>query len=335
LHSQKRFEIECLVDNLRGNPIKYENLNEIRMEREFLTRKYLLRLNKNLCNGCGLCSEICPKEAIKEQPPLVVSGHLKKKPTIDFDIDSCILCGECAVLCPLNALDMEVDGKEISTFVKNDAFPVLLKEISITKEKCNQECDAKCQEECPTEAIKVTKKSENKQDRDRRIDVEITESLCIYCKRCQLACDYDAIQVRKPFMGSITLDADLCPEGCMACAEICPTHAIQIENGKPAVFSDFCIFCSACQKVCPNKAVDVSRDWIFHSDVTAAAWLTALRKLTSTETVAKELRIKSGRRRTSAVQGRGRPLNLKSEQPTCNQAETFLKILDKYKKKLS
>jgi 4Fe-4S ferredoxin len=318
------------VDNLRGNPIKYEDLNEIRIEREFLTRKYLLHLNKNLCNGCGLCGEICPKEAIKEQPPLVFAGHLKKKPSIDFDIDSCILCGECAVLCPLNALDMEVDGKEISTFVKNDAFPILLKDVTITKEKCDPECNAKCREECPTEAIKVTKKSENGQD--KIINVQITESLCIYCKRCQLACDYDAIQVRKPFMGSIKLNVDLCPEGCVACAEICPTNAIQIENGKPAVFSDFCIFCSACQKVCPNKAIDVRRDWIFHTEVTAAAWLTALRKLTSIETVAKELRIKSGQRRKSAVRGRGRPPNLKSEKPTCNQAVAFLKILDKYKK---
>jgi ferredoxin len=50
--------------------------------------------------------------AIKERQPSVAGGRLIKKPTIDFDIDSCILCGECAVLCPLNALKMEVDGKE-------------------------------------------------------------------------------------------------------------------------------------------------------------------------------------------------------------------------------
>lgn len=323
-----------MVNKLRGDSIKYENLNEIRIEREFLTRKYLLRLNKTLCNGCGLCSEICPKEAIEEQQPLVVDGHLREKPTIDFDIHSCILCGECVVLCPLNALDMEVDGKEISTFVENDVFPVLLKEINIKKEKCDPECDAKCQEECPTEAIEVNKKSEKAQD--LRIDVQINESLCIYCKRCQLACDHGAIQVTKPIIGSITLNAYLCPEGCMACSEICPTFAIQIENGKPSVFSEFCVFCSACQKVCPNKspneAIDISRDWIFHTDVTAAAWLTALRKLTSIETVAKELRIKSGRRRTTAIQFRARLMNQKSEQPACKQAVAFLKILEKYKK---
>jgi len=315
---------------LRGDPIKYENSQEIRIEREFLTRNYLLHLNKKICTGCGLCGKICPEEAIERQPPSVLNGHLEKKPTIDFDIDSCILCGECAVLCPLNALVMEVDGKEISTFVKNEAFPVLLKEINFAKEKCDPECSAKCQEECPTEAIKITKKSEK--GRDRIINLQINETLCLYCKRCQLACNYDAIRVRKPFMGKVKLKAELCPEGCMACTEICPTYAIQIENGKPVVFSDFCIFCSACEEVCPNQAVEVKRDWIFHTDVIAAAWLTALRKLTSIKTVAKEIMIKSGRRRTSAVRGRGRPRNLKSEQPACNQAVAFLKFLEKYKK---
>jgi 4Fe-4S ferredoxin len=313
---------------LRGSLTKYENLEEVRIEREFLTRNYVLRLNKNLCNGCGVCSEICPEEAIKTQPPLVVDGYLKKKPTIDIDIESCILCGECAVLCPLNALEMKVDGKEISTFVKNDAFPVLLKEIKVTTEKCDLECDAKCQEVCPNEAIKVTKKSNGKK---QTVNVQIDEQLCFYCERCELACDRNAIKVEKPFMGSVKLNAELCPEGCMACTEVCPTNGIQIENGKPKVSIEFCIFCSACQKVCQNQAIEVNRDWIFHTDVTAAAWLTALKKLTSVETVAKELRIKSGRRRASAVRGREKQLH-KCETPTCDRAAPFLKLISKYRK---
>jgi 4Fe-4S ferredoxin len=313
---------------LRGSPTKYENLEEIRIEREFLTRKYILRLNKDLCNGCGICGEICPEEAIKTQPPLVADGHLEKKPTIDIDIESCILCGECTVLCPLNALEMKVDGKEISTFVKNEAFPVLLKEITAISEKCDLQCDAKCQEVCPTEAIKVTKKLDAK---EQIVKVQIDEQLCFYCERCELACDRGAIKVRKPFRGRVKLNAELCPDGCMACVEVCPTHGIQVENGKPKVFSEFCIFCSACQKVCPNQVIEVSRDWIFHTDVTAAAWLTALQKLTSVETVAKELRIKSGRRRASAVRGREKELH-KCEPLTCDRVAPFLKLISKYKK---
>lgn len=316
---------------MRGKIIKTENRREITLKRNFLTRNYLLSLDKNLCNGCGLCAEICPKEAIKVLPAKITEGRLTKKPTIDFDVNSCNLCGECTVLCPLNALRMEIDGKEVSTLVKNEAFPVLLKEITVATEKCDPICNLRCQEECPTEAIKVsTKKSEN--GKTVITDVQIIEDSCFYCKRCQSACPLDAIDVKKPFQGTIELNNDLCPSGCTVCVDICPTHAIKLEKGRLSVYPEFCIFCSACQKVCPKEAVKVNRDWIFHSDVKAAAWLTALKKLTSFETVRKELMIKSGQRRTSSVRNRKRAIPLKPEQEKDPRVTEFLEILSKYKK---
>jgi 4Fe-4S ferredoxin len=319
-------------DNMRGRLIKQENLKEIMLKRKFLTTDYLLHLNKDLCNGCGICSEVCPQEAIKEIPPSVYEGHLMEKPTIDIDADSCILCGECAVLCPLNALSMKVNGEEIATIVKNEAFPSLLKEIRVMKDKCDPDCKLKCQEECPTEAINVLTKSSEKGETLEIIDVQIDESSCFYCKRCELACNQDAIAVKKPIIGRIDLDTNVCPEGCVVCVDICPTQAIQIENGKPEVIDDFCIFCSACEKVCPNKAIKIHRDWIYHTEVKAAAWLTALKKLTSSETVAKELGVKTGKRRAAAVQAREVFNHQKSNTQTCTKAEEFLKILNNCRK---
>jgi 4Fe-4S ferredoxin len=316
---------------VRGKIVKTENRRELTLKRNFLTRNYLLSLDKNLCNGCGLCAEICPKEAIKVLPAKITEGRLAKKPTIDFDVNSCNLCGECAVLCPLNALRMEIDGTEVSTLVKNEAFPVLLKEITVATEKCDPICNLRCQEECPTEAIKVsTKKSEN--GKTVITDVQIIEDSCFYCKRCQSACSLDAIDVKKPFQGTIELNSDLCPSGCTVCVDICPTHAIKLEKDRLIVYPEFCIFCSACQKVCPKEAVNVNRNWIFHSDVKAAAWLTALKKLTSFETVRKELLIKSGQRRTSSVQNRKRSIPLKLKQEKDNRVTEFLEILSKHKK---
>ena len=101
------------MNKLRGQIIKQENMLELKVERRFLTKNYLLRLNKNLCNGCGVCFQVCPHEAIIELPPTLFEGHLIEKPAIDIDESACVMCGECAVLCPLNALSMEIDGKEI------------------------------------------------------------------------------------------------------------------------------------------------------------------------------------------------------------------------------
>ena len=76
------------------------------------------------------------------------------------------------------------------------------------------------------------------------------------------------------------------------------------ENGKPVIEPEFCLFCSACQKVCPKESINVKRSWVFHSDINAAAWLTALKKLTSTETLIRELQVESGKKRVSAVKRR-------------------------------
>jgi len=184
---------------------------------------------------------------------------------------------------------------------------------------------------CPTEAIKVTTKTQEK-GQTVITDVQIMENSCFYCKLCQSACPMDAIEVKKPFQGTIELNTDLCPSGCKICADICPTEAIKTENSHVQVYPEFCIFCSACQKVCPKEAVNVNRTWIFHSAVKAAAWLTALKKLTSFETVKKELMIKSGTRRASSVRNRKRPVLLKPEQQEDERVKEFLEILSKYKK---
>lgn len=278
--------------------------SEIQLGRSLLTRKYLLSLNRNLCDGCGICADNCPKKAILWHPPVVTDGRLVRKPTIDFDVDACIFCGECATICPLDALKMTIDGEEIATIVKNEAFPILLKEITVAKEKCGLDCKLACQKECPTGAMSAATGSSGTKQRSAP-GVQINESLCIFCKRCESVCPYDSIVVKKPFLGTVQLKSDLCPEGCRACVDICPAHAAQLDrSGKPRVSLNFCVYCFACQKVCPQKAIEVRREWIFHSDVRSAVWLTALKKLTSQETVSKEVASDSAKRRHARADDR-------------------------------
>ena len=75
------------------------NLSEIRgllhknlegRKEEFEWRPYI---NKESCNGCGVCSKSCYKEAIK-----IIEGYA----TIDY-VD-CVSCGVCATVCPRGSI---------------------------------------------------------------------------------------------------------------------------------------------------------------------------------------------------------------------------------------
>lgn len=59
-----------------------------------------------------------------------------------------------------------------------------------------------------------------------------------------------------------------CMEGCVACADVCPTRAIQVvsEAGSLArVEIDYgrCIACQLCVEACPEGALETSHDWAF------------------------------------------------------------------------
>ena len=103
---------------------------------------------------------------------------------------------------------------------------------------------------------------------------------------------------------------ELCVEGCFACADVCPTRALHINDEGELVHADyFCIKCGACMQICPVKAeweesevhfdsqgvtytrrhkrlanadklpVLVERWRVRHTEVQSAAWLEALTKL--------------------------------------------------------
>lgn len=55
------------------------------------------RLNADICNGCGICVDICPMGSIKHEAPGVVDGI-------------CIKCCGCVKKCPVNALYFDDEG---------------------------------------------------------------------------------------------------------------------------------------------------------------------------------------------------------------------------------
>ncbi len=62
------------------------------------------------------------------------------------------------------------------------------------------------------------------------------------------------------FRGAPLLDTGKCPDGCRACADACPTGAIQLEGGAKVDLGR-CLYCTDCQEACPEGAVTYSPDY--------------------------------------------------------------------------
>ncbi len=73
--------------------------------------------------------------------------------------------------------------------------------------------------------------------------------------------DGDAPPLPDHFRGAPTVDGSRCPEGCRACAEACPTDAIEVAEGGPHIDLGRCIFCPECETACPDGAITYSEDY--------------------------------------------------------------------------
>jgi len=117
----------------RGEIVKSETKNEMTMERRMLVQRYQLVWYRDNCIGCGICADMCPKEAIRYLAAEFKAGRrVSDRPRIDFDPDKCVLCGECVVSCPMNdALVMTVDGKKFVPVIEENAFAMVTRKTSL------------------------------------------------------------------------------------------------------------------------------------------------------------------------------------------------------------
>ena len=54
--------------------------------------------DENLCKGCGLCVEVCPKDVLQiAQDKINLKGH---HPVEAKNPEACIGCAFCATMCP-------------------------------------------------------------------------------------------------------------------------------------------------------------------------------------------------------------------------------------------
>jgi 4Fe-4S ferredoxin len=289
------------------------------------TKHYSLTVNKSKCTGCGVCMEICPKEAIQATRTPKEQGEKAKTPTVTIDEEKCHYCGVCVALCPFGALTLKINGEESIPVVGSESFPQLIRDILVDETKCGVDC-LEVEDPCPLDLIKVSVRTKDgkevtdatsiKNKKNLQVTVEIDKESCPCCRQCETKFPSGVIQVKKMFEGTIRINSEKCPEGCHDCVDVCPFPDVLIvsEDGKVQVNEQNCIYCGACRIACPEEdALELARIRVRHTEIHSGTWNKALEKLASTKAVTKELQSKSARRLHEAVKKRCPPEVLEND----------------------
>jgi 4Fe-4S ferredoxin len=254
------------------------------------TKHYSLILDKNKCTGCGICGEICPKEAIELQKPLNNEKKNASAPTLKIIKEKCQYCGMCEAICPFGALKTEINGKHLIPVVENDSFPQLLREIKIDESKYGQEI-LEIEEICPLGCIEINVQYLDEAE-NFKIKISIDKDSCPCCGICQERLPKGAIKIKKFMYGNIRINSEKCPNNCHVCSDVCPIpNVLLLSNKKMNVNETNCVYCGTCKISCPEEgALEFNRNIIRHTKIHSGAWNKALEKITSTKAVMKELR---------------------------------------------
>ncbi|MDD5656670.1 MAG: NADH-quinone oxidoreductase subunit I [Elusimicrobia bacterium] len=96
-------------------------------------RHFLLRRADGFprCTSCLLCETICPAKCIhitaEESPDVMVEKRAK---SFDIDLGLCVFCGHCVEACPCDAIHMDVDQVELSSYTRSGmiwSLPALMR----------------------------------------------------------------------------------------------------------------------------------------------------------------------------------------------------------------
>ena len=286
----------------RGTTRKSDTPQVLTLLRPMITRRYELMADHKKCCGCHICEIVCPREAITLSDAVLSDGRLVEKPRVDIDAAKCSFCGECVALCPTHALSMTVNGQPEVPVVKADAFPKLIRTNTVDQGVLGASTDVSYIDNCPVLAISADVQRDAAGWVIAVRDVRVDEEMCINCTRCMEEGPKGGFTVTKPYKGRARLNVALCPAGCQACADVCPTNAITYDGTRVALDQRFCLFCGACENVCPAEgAIRIERTGFEHTPVESGAWAEALEKLVSYHQVTREYDIKGQEKRRKLV----------------------------------
>lgn len=295
--------------------IKKDTEDKLTLQWKLQVKDYKLTLDKARCVGCQICALACPKDAIKLEKNLKITGQKMKHAKVDIDLAKCNFCGICDVTCPYGAINLTLNGEHALSILEKESFPQLIRDLKVDTRQCTKEC-VDCQDVCPLELIKVIKTTfdgkpiENiealspSQRKHVRVNLEIQKDYCPTCRVCELKCSPGAITVRKTIEGKISINQKKCPEGCTDCLDVCPIKGALAmgEDKKVHVNEAFCDYCGACKVVCPvDEALKLTRTKILHTPVRSGTWNKVLERLTSPEAQLQEMKAAAAKKRKELV----------------------------------
>ena len=306
----------------RGKTIKTRTENLMTLERPMVTRHYLMNWDLDRCVGCQMCPTVCPKEALTHVEGEIVDGRMAAKPSVDVDPDLCVFCGICAEICTVHAITMSVNGQPENPVLKYEAFPEVRGHLNFDKDSFDFTLKDLVIDNCPTHIISYD---------EHKDTMAIKFEDCIRCRQCEVA-SQGAFTVTQRWLGSVELHRERCVEGCLACADVCPTRALHINDEGELVLADYyCIKCGACMHACPIKPEFSEEEFSFESqgltltrsyqklingdqlaikverwrtqptDTKSAAWIESLRKLADDRASAVEIDRKRALRRKDLI----------------------------------
>ncbi len=164
----------------------------------------LARIDPEICVGCGLCVEECPRNIIHLVPASAsIHVHCSSQDigrwVRDFCDVGCIGCKQCEKVCPFEAVKVRDNVAEIDS------------------EKCRQ-CGL-CLQVCPQGTIQYIYPVKRM--------ATIKENACVSCGRCQMVCPFEAIrgEKKRPY----TVIEERC-RGCGLCVDVCKVEAIVLRE---------------------------------------------------------------------------------------------------------
>ena len=228
----------------RGLTRKIVDQHKIVLERPMVTRHYLMEWDLDRCVGCQIGPLCCPKNAIHHVEAILEDGRIVQKPSVDIDPEACVFCGICEIMCPKNAIEIIINDKHENPVVEKGAFAIPIESTVFEKTAFDWSREDFVVTNCPTNVINFDFSQDS---------LVVDDDNCIRCRQCEIASN-GAFKVTQPWQGSVRLQRELCVEGCLACADICPTRALSIDDQGDLVLADYyCIKCGACMMVCPVK----------------------------------------------------------------------------------